>query len=642
MQIFRKLAKNIFFKIILAIVGLSFVLFGISGFIAGMPNSWVLKIGKERISANAFQKALDLDRKIIRSVRGSSPEIESYINSEKFKSDVANRLVRKILIQKISNEIGAFGSKKLILKSIAEDTNFQDQAGKFDQNKFAQFLKQNGLDEERYFQEVSNEVSGGMIIQTISMASPVNFKSAIELEEFNQEKRIADVFVVNKNNVINIPETTEEEITKFYNENKDKYKTKELREVSFIEVKQSDIITPASVSEEEIKKFYDANKSLFTVEENRDFYHIVLDEETKANDFIKKLEAGLNQDKSNIKDQFVKVAKEYKKTLKEIDIKKISRNALPNEIASKVNDLKINEISGVVKSKIGFHIFLLNSINPSQEIPLAEVKDKISTKLIAEKKEKNIQESITKLNDSLMSSKNLEEVANKFKTKISNIGVAISNDGLDANGKEVLAIKTLKDFAKNTFEAKEKQPSKVFATNENDKFYALEVNKIIPSRELDIKEARTAIVIEISNRKKLAELKKLATQIHEEIVKNPNQALAIASKNGLKIERGKTFPRTFYIDLGSSKMPYKNQFLDEIFATKLNNATKAVAMSQDEYMIGIVRDIKTPKLSGEELESAKKNSVGIFTNDILIEYNDYLQKKYPVEINEKFFGEKSS
>ena len=224
MEKFRRLAKNIFFKIVLAIVGLSFVLFGISGFITGMPNSWVLKIGNEKFSANAFEKALEVDRKIIRSVKGSTPEIEEYLYSEKFKSDLSNRLVRKILIQKISNEIGAFGSKKLILKTVAEDTNFQDKDGKFDHEKFSNFLKNNGLDEERYIHEVSNEVSAEMIIQTLSMASPVNFKSAIEIEEFNQEKRIVDVIKVNKDNVRGIVAPSEEEITKFHAENKALYK----------------------------------------------------------------------------------------------------------------------------------------------------------------------------------------------------------------------------------------------------------------------------------------------------------------------------------------------------------------------------------------------------------------------------------
>ena len=187
MNLFRRLAKNIFFKIVLSIVGLSFVLFGISDFITGMPNSWVLKIDNEKFSVNSFEKAVELDRKVIRSVKGSTPEIENYLNSEKFKSDVANRLTRKVLIQKISNEIGAFGSKKLILKTVAEDTNFQDKDGKFDHEKFSNFLKNNGLDEERYIQEVSNEVSAEMMKTLSERGQKEKDESQINLTDREKE-----------------------------------------------------------------------------------------------------------------------------------------------------------------------------------------------------------------------------------------------------------------------------------------------------------------------------------------------------------------------------------------------------------------------------------------------------------------------
>ena len=288
MNLFRRLAKNIFFKIVLSIVGLSFVLFGISDFITGMPNSWVLKIDNEKFGVNSFEKAVELDRKVIRSVKGSTPEIENYLNSEKFKSDVANRLTRKVLIQKISNEIGAFGSKKLILKTVAEDANFQDKDGKFDHAKFSNFLKNNGLDEERYIQEVSNEVSAEMIVQSFAMASPVNFKNALELEEFNQEKRVTDVVKITKENVRGISSPNEEDIAKFYEEKKSIYKTKEFRKVAYFEVDPKAFANAVTVEEVDAKKYYDENPTLFSVEENKDFYHMLFEKKDQAQEFYRR------------------------------------------------------------------------------------------------------------------------------------------------------------------------------------------------------------------------------------------------------------------------------------------------------------------------------------------------------------------
>jgi peptidyl-prolyl cis-trans isomerase D len=641
MNLFRRLAKNIFFKIVLSIVGLSFVLFGISDFITGTPNSWVLKIDNEKFGVNSFEKAVELDRKVIRSVKGSNPEIENYLNSEKFKSDVANRLVRKVLIQKISNEIGAFGSKKLILKTVAEDINFQDKDGKFDHEKFSNFLKNNGLDEERYIQEVSNEVSAEMIVQSFAMASPVNIKNALEVEEFNQEKRLTDVIKITKDNVRGITSPNDEEITKFYEEKKSIYKTKELRKVAYFEVDPKTFENAVKVEEVDAKKYYDGNPTLFSVEENKDFYHMLFEKKEQAQEFYQKITSTLDPTKSNIKEQFVKISKDsHKKTLKDIALERVTKNALPAEISNAISGLKINELSTVIESKLGFHVFLFHNLNEKKQIAFEEVKDKIMEKLIAEKKEKSTQESIAKINDSLMIAKSLKEVADKFNLNITTSSL-INDEGKNTNNVEALETKVLADFTKNTFTLKKGQPSKIFSNEKNGKYYALEIEEIVESQTPNLTEIKSKIIADIIDQRKQSELGKLAQQIQKEVAENPAKILSIAGKYGLATERSKIFPRIFYIDLGSSKMPYKNPFLEEIFAIKVGESTKAVSSSPEEYLIAFVREIKKVKLGAEETVQAKKKAVDMFANDIMFEYNEYLQKKYPIELNQKFFGKKS-
>ena len=79
MEIFRKLANNFSFKIILGFVALSFVMFGISGFILGNPNSWVAKVGGKTISLNNFNRALNSDKKII-SASTNSQKLHNILN----------------------------------------------------------------------------------------------------------------------------------------------------------------------------------------------------------------------------------------------------------------------------------------------------------------------------------------------------------------------------------------------------------------------------------------------------------------------------------------------------------------------------------------------------------------------------------
>ena len=79
MFFFRKLAKSIFFKIILAFVALSFVLFGVSSFILGSPNTWVAKIGGDTVSYGQFNSALRADREVILASSNKSEEALKYL-----------------------------------------------------------------------------------------------------------------------------------------------------------------------------------------------------------------------------------------------------------------------------------------------------------------------------------------------------------------------------------------------------------------------------------------------------------------------------------------------------------------------------------------------------------------------------------
>jgi hypothetical protein len=128
-----------------------------------------------------------------------------------------------------------------ILSNIAKDPNFKNKEGKFDNETFKKFLAKNGLDEERYFSEIANDVKATMILQTLSMASPLNYQEVIERENFKQEKRLADVATISVKNAENVPTPKEEELQKFFEENKQSFNSPEMRQVSYVYFSTKDL-----------------------------------------------------------------------------------------------------------------------------------------------------------------------------------------------------------------------------------------------------------------------------------------------------------------------------------------------------------------------------------------------------------------
>lgn len=641
MQLFRKLAGNIFFKIILAFVALSFVLFGISGFILGSPNSWVAKVGGTVVSYNNFNSALRSDREIVLA-NSKSDDTLKYLESDRFKSDVLGRLVNKIMIEKLNEDFGVSASKKIILETVAKDPSFKNQDGKFDHAKFKNFLAKNGFNEERYVNEIANDVVASMVLQTMTLAAPLSYGSILETENFKQEKRVADIITISSDSITNFAKPGDEELQKFFSENKARYAAPEIRKVSYLHFSKKDFAKDLQISDKEIFDEYEKNKEQFTRAETRNFYHVLFETEEQAKAFVQSLNDSTKSDKSKIKPEFAKLAKELaKKDLKAITLSQISQKDLIPQLSESVFKLALNEYSGVLQSPLGFHVFLLNEIKQPQLMPFSEVKASLKQKMAEGREEKIIQNKISAIDDLLLTSNSLSEVAKKFGLKV-NPAVKIDNSGRNENGAEVTEIKDLGNFADNAFALKTNQTSKIFYAKNSEGFYALKVEEIIPAHDKNFDEVKTRVASDLADQKKREATYQLAQKIAEEIKANPNSVMQLVAKHHLKIEKNRELPRVSYVSFQGRQIAVPNRFLDQIFSLKPNQSTPVIAAGESEFVIGILHEIKKISANPAQFEEAKKQADEVFRTGVMTEYNSYLLKKYPVKVNEKIFGKKDS
>lgn len=638
MQTFRNLANNIFFKIFLAFIALSFVFFGVSGFVLGGSGSWVAKVGGKTIGYSSFIAEMQKNRQMVLQVN-KSEEALKYIESDQFKSDVLSRMINSIMIKKIKDDLGVEASRHLILQSIAKDSNFKTSEGKFNHELFKDFLAKNGLDEEKYLNAIQDEVVATMIIQTIALASPINEKLVAENEAFKQEKRFADVVTISTKSTGKVVSSTEEEVQKFYDENKSRYKAPEVRSLSYITFDKKDFFTKATLSDQELRAEYDNNKEQFTKPETRNFYQLLFDDEESAKNFIKKLDAV--SDKSTIKASFVKLAKELQqKDLKEISLENLRKDSLISDLANPIFKLEINGFSAPLKSPLGYHVFLLNQINKSELIAFEKVKDSIKTKLLAAKQDKVTQEKLSSIDDEILTANSLNDVAKKFNLSASR-ELQINKMGQNAKGEAINEIADLDDFTDNAFALRKNQSSKLFNTK-NGKYYAIKISDINPEHEKTLAEVKNEVIADLSKRKQYEALQKLAQKIGDEIANSPSEILKIAEKYQLKTEKNKEFPRTFFIDYQGQKIPYANQFLDKLFTLNVGQTTGIMQDSSQEFIIGLLKSIKHSSPEKAQVENAKKEAAENFKREILQEYNSFLTKKYPVKVNDKLLTNKEN
>ena len=633
MKPIRELAKNLFFKIILAVVALSFILFGVSGFILEDKGSWVAKVGNHKISYKAFENNLKTDRAIILGSSENNPDLQNYLESDRFKSDSLGQMIRKIMIEKTSEDFGAKVSRKLILQKVAENKAFRDENDKFDNEKFKNFLAQKGFDEEKYVKEVANELSANIVIQSLTMSAPIDYDFAIELEKFNQQKRVADIVSITTKNLPIYEKITDQEIEKFYNDNKQSYTVPELRKVSYVKISTADFNNKFEITDSEIKNEYENNKEKYSSPELRDIYHVVFEKKEQAEEFIQKFKA--SEDKTKAQQNFANLAKELaKKNLKEITLNKTSQSQLTSELSIPVFQLLTNEVSNPIQSSLGYHVVLLNKIYQSALKPLEQVQKEIFTKISNEKKEKFVEQKINEINDTFLTSNSLSDALKKLNLKSSINSLTIDSSGRNDKGQTIFEILNLNNFSENAFLLKENQISKLTSLSSNE-FYTIQLEKILPSRIRNLDEVKDQLKAIIQDKKNMTALNDLVKKINEELKSNSIES--IISKYQLKVQRNQILPRNI---VNSENEYVKNKLLDELFALKeIGKFTSTVPTRNNEFFIAILKDIKKSSFNQDEILSVKKKIVDGFFNDIIKEYSNYLQKKYPVKVNEKIFGQ---
>ncbi len=636
MKSFRKLTSNLAFKVVLGIVALSFIFFGVSSFILGGSTNWVAKIGSKKIGYATLQKAMKENREMILNSYGNSEQALQYLDSDQFTSDSLGRLINQQMVKNLSNEFDITASKKVILENIAKDKNFADATGKFSQEKFKEFLKRNGINEDLYVNEMINQVSMMMILQTMEIAAPVSSKKIIDVIEFNDEKRTVDLISLSEKDVKNVINVAQDEIEKYYNDNKKQFTLPEIRKISYVKINPKDFTQSLEIKEEEITSEYEKNKNLYQSPETRDFYHLVFEKEDQAKDFASKIKSA---GKDKIKDQFISLAKELqKKDLKQITLNNTTKKQLLPQVVEIAFNLSVNEISEPLKTPLGFHIFLLNAINKSQATELSKVRDEIKQKLLDKKKDGDLDKKIADLDSALIASNSLSEslIKNKINTTI--LKANIDDTGKDESGREIFG-NDAKQIAKNGFSLKKGQASKTFKIDGQDYLYALMVDEIIPTKTEELSKVNQMISIKLQSDKKQQALAGYAQEVAQEVDSNLDNPAKIASKHKLKFEKNRIMPRIFVINYQGQQFPYRSPLLEKIFAIDINQSTSVVAESGG-YAIAILREIKKPIISKETVEQVAKSSQQMFRSDIMQQFNSYLLKKYPVEVNEKIFRQK--
>lgn len=153
------------------------------------------------------------------------------------------------------------------------------------------------------------------------------------------------------------------------------------------------LLATAEVKDEDIKKFYEENKDAFKQAESADASHILVEEEDKAREIYEKIKNG---------GDFEELAKEYStcpSKEKGGNLGTFTKGQMVKEFEDAVFENEVGTITEPVKTQFGYHIIKINQKNPARELSFDEVKDRIVEQVRRQKEQEIYNEKITELKD---------------------------------------------------------------------------------------------------------------------------------------------------------------------------------------------------------------------------------------------------
>ncbi|ENE0401639.1 peptidylprolyl isomerase, partial [Shigella sonnei] len=378
MDSLRTAANSLVLKIIFGIIIVSFILTGVSGYLIGGGNNYAAKVNDQEISRGQFENAFNSERNRMQQQLGDQySELaanEGYMKT--LRQQVLNRLIDEALLDQYARELKLGISDEQVKQAIFATPAFQVD-GKFDNSRYNGILNQMGMTADQYAQALRNQLTTQQLINGVAGTDFMLKGETDELAALVAQQRVVREATIDVNALAAKQPVTEQEIASYYEQNKNNFMTPEQFRVSYIKLDAATMQQP--VSDADIQSYYDQHQDQFT-QPQRTRYSII---QTKTED-----EAKAVLDELNKGGDFAALAKEKSADIISArnggDMGWLEDATIPDELKNAGLKEK-GQLSGVIKSSVGFLIVRLDDIQPAKVKSLDEVRDDIAAKVKHEK-----------------------------------------------------------------------------------------------------------------------------------------------------------------------------------------------------------------------------------------------------------------
>lgn len=287
----RTFTRSIVAYLLLFILVIAFAIWGINDVFRGIGAQNLAEVNGTAILPNAltreFDRRIDLERRQGRQVtRGDAIRVGLHTR-------ILESLIAQAALTAYADRIHIGASNAQVAARIRDLPPVQNPVtGSFDRNEYASFLRQLRYTEPEFEAQVRGELTGDMLVQsmTAGLRAPSSF-AKLELV-FNSETRTMSVAELPVAAAGAVAPPTDAQAQTFYQENQQLFQVPELRTFSIVYARPRDFAARVTVPEQAVRDEYQRRLPQLTTPEKRTFVRLTAQTEAQAQQAAQRLARG--------------------------------------------------------------------------------------------------------------------------------------------------------------------------------------------------------------------------------------------------------------------------------------------------------------------------------------------------------------
>ncbi len=418
-------------------------------------------------------------------------------------------LVERALLDRLASDLGLAVAPEQVLERIAQQPEFRDARGQFDQQRYLATLRSSGIRPEQYEAEVRADLERQFILTSIIYGAQMPESGSERIFAWREEQRELSYITLPAPALSSLEAPEKATLEALYEERKSSFRAPEYRRVTLLQITPDAFLEAVEVGPDELAAAVAAAESDFGTPELRAWRQSIFPTEAQAAAAKAEVEAGKSLTEAAGAHQGSAPA--------ELPLQPKSRiEGLLPQLADAVFGESQQGDFLLAETPLGWHVIEITELVAREAASPDQVSAAVEEDLKMEKAVTAMVSFVNEVDAELATGATLDETADKLGLALREIP-AVDRRGSDSDGNAVDNLPAPRDFLELVFDSDTGIDSLLQEASDGS-YYAFRVDEVTPAADRPFADVEERVLatwrLEEAERQVMAEAEALAEKVN--------------------------------------------------------------------------------------------------------------------------------